>query len=309
MISRNKTLVLVIFHLQVVFTFTSCTSADHESSETAPPTPSQVISIADFPSSFVDARNLEIYLPTGYDSTKAYSVCYMQDGQNLFDPAKTFNNMEWGVDEALDTLGYDLIVVGIWNTPLRYQEYMPQKPTDRVEDELHIAWVIDSNRFKASKPELLSDNYLRFIVEELKPWVDAHYATLPDRDHTFIAGSSMGGLISCYALGEYPGVFSAAGCLSTHLPALQGVFLDYLSTGKPSPSLGSRLWMDHGTDGLDSTYAPFQLQADEILTGKGWTRNVDFVSKVYEGTTHHESDWRNRLPDVFRFLVEQKTPE
>ena len=217
MISRNKTLVLVIFHLQVVFTFNSCTSADHESSETAPPTPSQVISIADFPSSFVDARNLEIYLPTGYDSTKAYSVCYMQDGQNLFDPAKTFNNMEWGVDEAL-TLGYDLIVVGIWNTPLRYQEYMPQKPTDRVEDELHIAWVIDSNRFKASKPELLSDNYLRFIVEELKPWVDAHYATLPDRDHTFIAGSSMGWLDLVLCIGRIPWCFQC-GWMSKHPPA------------------------------------------------------------------------------------------
>ncbi|MBI1193169.1 MAG: hypothetical protein GC205_08340 [Bacteroidetes bacterium] len=285
--------------------FSGCSSPGSETAEQLP-APSRIEIHEAFPSAYVKARNIEIYLPPGYDSTKTYAVCYMHDGQNLFDSKRTFNNVEWGVDEALDSLGYDLIVVGIHNTEFRYQEYMPQKPEAAVQPALEIAWVSDSNRFKTSRGALQSDAYLRFIVEELKPWVDKRYATSPDRDHTFIMGSSMGGLISAYALGEYPGVFGAAGCLSTHLPALDGPFLEYLALGKPSPSLGSRLWMDHGTEGLDSTYAPYQLQADAILLAKGWTRGVDFESRVYENTTHHESDWRTRLPAIFAFLLEGK---
>lgn len=285
---------------------TGCRGFGKNDSAELPLSPSRVVIHKAFPSAFVEPRDLEIYLPAGYDSTKAYSVCYMQDGQNLFAAERTFNKVEWGVDEALDTLGYDLIIVGIWNTPARYQEYMPEKPKDAVEKALHVAWLTDSNRFKEANGELASDEYLKFIVEELKPWVDAHYATMPDREHTFIAGSSMGGLISGYALGEYPGVFGAAGCISTHLPALDGVFLEYLRFGKPSPNLGSRLWMDHGTLGLDSTYAPYQVGADSILLSKGWSPGVDFVSRVYDGTTHHETSWRLRLPEVFAFLVEGK---
>ena len=285
--------------------FSSCAASDQQEAE-APPAPSQVITHESFTSKYVEARNIEVYLPVGYDSTKNYAVCYMHDGQNLFSSERTFNGVEWGVDEALDSLGYDIIVVGIWNTAYRYQEYMPQKPESAVQPALEIAWVTDSNRFKTERGALLSDAYLRFIVEELKPWIDKRYATLPDRDHTFIMGSSMGGLISAYALGEYPGVFGAAACLSTHLPALDGVFLEYLALGKPSPSLNSRFWMDHGTVGLDSTYAPYQLRADSILQAKGWARGVDFESRVYEGTSHHESAWRQRLPAIFAFLVEGK---
>ncbi len=289
----------------LVSLFSGCT-ATQKSEEEAPPAPSQVILHENFASKYVAARTIEVYLPIGYDSTKSYAVCYMHDGQNLFSAERTFNKVEWGVDEALDSLGYDMIVVGIHNTGLRYQEYMPQKPEAAVQPALEIAWVTDSNRFKSLRGALLSDAYLRFIVEELKPWIDRRYTTMPDRDHTFIMGSSMGGLISAYALGEYPGVFGAAACLSSHLPALDGFVLEYFALGKPSTSLGSRLWMDHGTEGLDSTYAPFQVQADSILLSKGWTRGVDFESRVYEGTTHHESSWRERLPSIFAFLVEGK---
>jgi len=301
--SLSNTLIVCFLALSIL-ALASCQPGETESEPA--PAPSRVELHEAFPSAYVKARTIEVYLPAGYDSTKSYAVCYMHDGQNLFDATRTFNNVEWGVDDALDSLGYDLIVVGIHNTEFRYQEYMPQKPELTVQPALELAWVTDSNRFKTARGGLISDAYLRFIVEELKPWVDQHYATAPDRDHTFIMGSSMGGLISAYALGEYPGVFGAAGCLSTHRPALGGVFLDYLALGKPSPSLGSRLWMDHGTLGLDSTYAPFQERADSILLSKGWARGVDFETRVYENTTHHESDWRARLPAIFAFLLEGK---
>ena len=142
-----------------------------------------------FPSRYIMPRTIEVYLPPGYDASRRYPVCYMQDGGNLFFDERSFSG-EWGVDEALDTLGYELIVVGIANTGLRYQEYMPAKPYAAVEEARKAAALKDPERFGHEKGEVVSDDYLRFLVEELKPWMDEHYSTLPGKEHTFIAGSS-----------------------------------------------------------------------------------------------------------------------
>ncbi len=255
-----------------------------------------------FPSRFVQARDIEVYLPAGYDGSRRYPVCYMHDGKNLFSAERSYSG-EWGVDEALDTLGYELIVVGIANNGLRVHVYMPGKPYAGVAGSRHASAPQDPARFGHEKGEVISDDYLRFLVQELKPWVDARYATLPDKAHTYIAGSSMGGLISCYALGEYPEVFGAAACLSIHLPALDGVFLEYLASGKPSAAQGARLWLDRGDRDLDATYAPYMDRAGALLQQNGWVEGPQFSMRVYEGTTHHESDWRRRMPEVLRFLL------
>src|ERR1035437_1486177 len=152
--------------------------------------------------------DINFALPPGYDqnSSAKYPVLYMHDGQNLFDPHLSYTGVPWGVDKAIARLSSEgkiraAIVVGIWNTPKRFGEYMPQKAVSVTNTAQLPSIPIPTH------DEIVSDNYLKFIVEELKPFIDAHYRTLPGRADTFIMGSSMGGLISAYAVAEYPKVF------------------------------------------------------------------------------------------------------
>ena len=144
-------------------------------------------------------RTLRIYLPPGYEqSERRYPVLYMHDGQNLFDAA-TAPYGEWGVDEILNELArtkqFELIVVGI------------DHGQEKRMQELN-AWENE----KYGKGD--GREYMRFVVDVVKPYVDTHYRTQPDRGHTAIMGSSMGGLISHYAIFEYPDVFGMAGIFS-----------------------------------------------------------------------------------------------
>jgi predicted alpha/beta superfamily hydrolase len=269
-------------------------------------TPSRIVELGVVPSVHALPRAVEVYLPPGYDSTAAYPVLYMHDGGNLFRTGRSWTGDEWGVDEALDSLGSDWIVVGVWNTEQRTLDYMPAKPEAAVRDSV-AALVAREDPFVVRLDGALpqSDAYLRFLVEELKPMIDARFATRPERAWTMVAGSSMGGLISCYALGEYPEVFGQAACLSTHWPALNGVFLEYLREGRPVPHPeGSRLWMDHGTATIDSAYAPYQARANALLEANGWVPQANWEMRVYPGAAHDENAWRARLPDVFSFLAE-----
>ena len=155
-----------------------------------------------FPSKLIPPRNVDILLPPGYaqDSEQRYPVLYMHDGQNLFEPDLSFKEVDWGVAPAVKRLMAaenftPPIVVGIWNTANRLGEYMPEKP---MGDPAVLARVI---RFIRRIPggvqfDLCGDAYLAFIVDELKPWVDAEFRTLENSRNTHIAGSSMGGLIS-----------------------------------------------------------------------------------------------------------------
>mgnify|MGYP003290303521 CR=1 FL=1 len=164
----------------------------------------------DFPSQFVESRAVRVWTPSDYDPSQKYDVIYMHDGQNLFDASITWNQQEWGVDEVISSLIESgeirpCIVVGIDNSALRYAEYYPSAICDDVP-----AGVLPEG-FRS-----WGDEYLRFVVEEVKPWVDGKYSTWTDSGHTFIMGSSCGGLISSYAFCRYPEVFGGAACLSTH---------------------------------------------------------------------------------------------
>ncbi|MEM9528608.1 MAG: alpha/beta hydrolase-fold protein, partial [Bacteroidota bacterium] len=181
----------------------------------------EVERINDFESEYVVPRNVDVWLPNNYSADEAYAVLYMHDGQMLYDSTRSWNGQEWGVDETMGKLLKEgairnTIVVGIWNTEFRHSEYFPQKPFESLPKSFQDSLLNDVKRGQEHalfKTEVCSDNYLKFIVEELKPFIDKKYATLPDVQNTFIAGSSMGGLISMYALCEYPEVFFGAGCL------------------------------------------------------------------------------------------------
>lgn len=226
-----------------------------------------------FPSDCVAARTVQVYLPAAYAAQpdQRFPVIYMHDGQNLFDPATAFIGVDWGVHEALEKLfaagrARPAIIVGIWNTPQRRAEYFPDKAFAQLADDALRAHVISNYGAPCG------GRYLEFIVFELKPFIDRRYRTLPGRDDTFIMGSSMGGLISLYALCEYPQVFGGAGCLSTHWPAGDGVMIEYLRTALPDAGTHT-LYFDHGTETLDATYEAFQVHVDELLRARLHGRN------------------------------------
>jgi hypothetical protein len=276
----------------------------------ANPLPGKLVQYPDFPAIAVAPRNLSIWLPPGYDTgTKRYPVIYMHDGQNLFDPATSYGGKTWGVAEALLAMKRDAIVVGVWNTKLRGREYFPQKlfallPSDQ-----------QANAKQTHGGEPISDAYLRFLVTELKPYINKTYRTRTGPRDTSIMGSSMGGLISLYAMAEYPKIFGQAACVSIHWPLgnpaasdpekITSAFKAYLMTSKLRPG-ANRLYMDHGTLTLDSTYAPYSERMEAILPTLGWHRNQDWVSRTFPGTSHDEESWRARVDIPLKFLLGQK---
>jgi hypothetical protein len=275
----------------------------------------RVIQIDSFPSIHIDPRTISVWLPADYTEMKKYAVVYMHDGQMLFDTASTWNHQAWNIDETitrlLDVKGIrDVIVVGIPNNgPYRWAEYLPQIILDSLpentKDQLIKTWF-------ANRP--LSDAYLKFLVHELKPYIDSTFSTLTDPGNTCIMGSSMGGIISLYALCEYPEVFGCAGCLSTHWPLgipgvmpqksmidISAIFINYLSKHIPSPS-HHRLYFDYGTEGLDALYKPHQDLVDSIMIDKGYTPG-DWITKEFPGEDHSERAWAKRVHIPLTFLL------
>ena len=257
-----------------------------------------------FPSRHVAGRNVEVWLPPDYgrDASARYPVLYMHDGQNVFAPATSYGGVDWGVDETMTRLIAErrvrpAIVVAVWNSPARFNEYMPRKA---LASDSAVATGIAG--WAPVKGPLLSDEYLRFLVEELKPFIDRGYRTRAGPADTFIMGSSMGGLISAYALTEYPGVFGGAACISTHWPAGAGAMVAYLRTALPAPA-SHRIYFDHGTATLDSLYPPFQLQADSAMRSAGYTEGRNWVTRVFPGAEHSERAWRARVAEPLVFLL------
>lgn len=282
-----------------------------------------------FSSEFVSARRVRVWLPPEYDASREpFAVLYMQDGQNLFDPPSPMARGAWEVDRHLLALRHanavrPTIVVAVWNAGVnRAREYGPQAPIESLPAELRR--IVPPNGGAADSAPL-ADAYVRFLATELKPFIDAHYKTRPGRDDTFVMGSSMGGLISLYALSSFPEVFGAAGCLSTHwvittnyaafpaqfAPAASGdprveqmaaAYRDWLRGHLPAAGK-HRLYFDHGTQGLDRLYGPLQQKVDVLLAAKGYRPGIDWMTRVFAGAPHDESAWRERLAIPLTFLL------
>lgn len=267
-------------------------------------------------SAFAAPRDVWVWLPSTYTPEgPPHGVLYMHDGANLFEPGAAFGGKEWRVDETLAQLAATLpptLVVGIGNTPLRFREYMPHGVWERLP--------LEQRNFvtKSHGGEPLSDGYLQFIVQELKPWVDASFHTATGPGHTHMMGSSMGGLISFYALGEYPEVFGGAACLSTHWPAgvptslaprppaeVQGMAEAFASWLEPRwPRLRERrLYVDRGDATIDALYPPFQDAIDGWLRARAPATGLYWTSRVFPGAEHNEKAWAARLAEPLRFLL------
>jgi predicted alpha/beta superfamily hydrolase len=273
--------------------------------------------IENFSSNYISARNVDIWLPSNYSKSKKYAVLYMQDGQGLYDANITWNHQSWDIDDVITSLIEahkikDVIVVGIWNgQSARHAEYFPQKPFEKLsisQQDTVTAQLQRASRTKDSfKP--ISDNYLKFLVNELKPFIDKNFSTQANTENTFIAGSSMGGLISMYAICEYPNVFGGAACLSTHWPGsfnvdnnpIPDAFLNYINNNLPNPK-NHKIYFDYGDQTLDALYPPLQKKVDMVMQAKGYSSS-NWMTKFYPGDNHSELSWSKRLHIPMEFLL------
>lgn len=228
------------------------------------------------------ARTLRLYLPPGYasDTARRYPVIYMHDGQNLFDDATAYAG-EWGVDETLDALaheaGFAAIVVGIDNGG------------ERRIGELN-AWP---------HPEHGSgdnDRYLDDLVRAIKPFVDANWRTRPQREHTAIVGSSLGGLASHYAIHRRPEVFSKAGVFSPSYWIAPQAFMHTANVTLPGDA---RIYLTMGGKEGDDALQDVQRMLG-LLRAQGMGERATLsVEPEFE---HNEKAWRAEFPRAVRFL-------
>jgi enterochelin esterase-like enzyme len=277
-----------------------------------------VVDLGVLKSKYADARRVVVWLPSGYSAHgPKYSVLYMHDGQNLFDKATAGYGMEWEVDEHLDALiragkVRPTIVVGIWNTPKRLQEYVPSKAFNGLPAEYR-----DKVRaLYGGDP--LSDGYLKFIVRELRPMIDKRFNVKTDRANTAIMGSSMGALVSLYAIDEYPEIFGSAGMMSTHWPlflkpdgqsvsqdeyeVVSSAFERYLAPALPEPK-SHRLYFDHGSETLDAIYKRYQDRVDAVVARRGYTQGANWLTRSFPGQKHNEISWASRIDIPLEFLL------
>ena len=272
--------------------------------------------IDSFPTKFISPRTVDIWLPSNYSKSKKYSVIYMHDGQMLFDATTTWNKQEWRIDDVITKLSVEnkienVIVIAIWNIPnLRHTDLFPKKPLENLTEIQHDLILEKAKKFGYSFTfdAVNSDNYLKFIVKELKPFVDTNFSVYTDANHTAIMGSSMGGLISMYAICEYPKVFGKAACLSTHWIGFREFennpipesFFSYMKEKLPNPK-NHKLYFDYGTETLDADYLKYEYRIDEILKEKGYD-TTNSKNLKFEGENHSEASWQKRIHIPVEFM-------
>lgn len=223
-------------------------------------------------------RRVWIYLPEGYTSSKnRYPVLYMHDGQNVFDDATSFSG-EWGVDEFLDSAKTKkCIVVGIdHGGAKRINEYCPY----------------DMERFGKGE----GDKYVDFLAKTLKPFIDKRFRTLKDEKNTFVAGSSMGGIISMYAVLKYPKVFGGAGVFSPAFWVGPKIFEDIKKKGK---EVKGRIYFYAGKQEGEAM-VPDMLKAFEGMTRVSKSKMTIVIRD--EGK-HNEGRWRMEFPLFYNWIM------
>lgn len=243
-------------------------------------------------------RDVVVWLPPGCDGRKRrHPVIYFQDGQNIFDPLTAFLGHAWhaGRTAAEMIAAGEIeppIMVGIYNTGFdRMNEYAPTRGT-------FSGWNGEICRSRG-----LGRRYARFLVEELKPFVDERYPTFAGPEHTAVVGSSMGGLISLYCTLWHPRVFGAGGVMSPSIWWDDEAPAKFVQArhARTSP----RLWLDIGT--AEPSWEKVRAFR-EVLKSGGW-REGDGGNLVYlevPGGEHNEAAWAARTGALLRWLVPPK---
>jgi enterochelin esterase-like enzyme len=254
-------------------------------------------------SKLVPARTVQIWLPPGYSTSKQrYPVLYLHDGQNVYDTPSPFSGKSWEVHRALDRLiaankVRPAILVAVWNNDNRLGEYMPQAAVPAVGAKGDPASDDLFKKLPVERAKIAGDAYVKFLATELKPLIDRRYRTLRGPNDTMLMGSSMGGLISAYAVTRYPKVFGAAACLSTSWPIGDGFAERWFEAHLPPKT--ARLYFDYGTGTNDGSIEPFQHKLDAAAGARGG----NWVSRAFPGAEHSERAWQARVDIPLTFLL------
>lgn len=252
-----------------------------------------------FPSRHLEnQRTLVVYLPPGYRTNLAqrYPVLYMHDGQNLFDPATAFQGVCWEANDTAERLIltrrlHPLIIVGIYNTPDRIAEY-----TVHVDPKL-----------QGGKGKL----YARFLFEEVKPFIDRTYRTLPDRKTTAVAGSSLGGVVTLAMARDHADQFSMVGAISPSLWWARGQLLHELQGG-PRWMRRMKFWVDMGTkEGVTkSDHLPPGIlrtrKLVQVFDAAGLVPGHHYYYWEVAGGEHTESHWAARFDKILLYFFGRK---
>lgn len=244
-------------------------------------------------------RDVLVFLPPGYRSsrTRRYPVLYLHDGQNMFDATTAFGGTEWGADETAQRLVQEkliepVIIVAVANTGLaRIHEYAPSRGR------------LEAGKRKRSKG--LLRHYGRFLIKELKPFIDARYRTLTEAEHTGLGGSSLGGLATL-ALGLwFPNVFRRLAVMSPSIWWDDSVILKMIEQIDEEARPPLKIWLDTGTN--EDGWERARLLRDGLLE-KGWRLHDDLHYFEDEGGGHSEHAWAHRFDAVLRFLYPPQPP-
>ena len=254
---------------------------------------------------------VDIWVPNEYkgSDSKRYPVIYMHDGQNLYDSSTTWNQQSW----EMDSVACRLIDSGEINPPIivgvhshsdrRVADLMPE---DAVSDE-DLKTMFEGLGY--IDIPVRGNAYASFLVNTLKPAIDQLYDTIPDKDHTAVMGSSMGGLMSIYAICEYPEIFGSAMCLSTHWIGNQDIvdsfskgLYDYIDAHIP-PSENHKLYLDRGTETLDAYYGEKDEMMKDLVRVHGYNNSSNFMSLIDEGGAHEERSWARRVAEPLKFFL------
>ena len=260
-------------------------AAEAERPHTAGPTVREFVPPLRMPK-LGSARKLRVYLPPKYaEGTQRYPVLYMFDGQNLFDEATSYAG-EWGVDETMDALareGFPAIVIGIdHGGEQRFNELIPY-------------WNV---RFLPNEGSQFIDD----VVHAIKPFVDANYRTLADRDHTAVVGSSLGGLSADYAIHRYPDVFGKAGVFSPSYWVSDEPFAIARRTALPA---GSRVYLYTGGREGEESVSQLETMASILRVHSAGDDSV--TVHVMPEAEHNEAAWRAEFPRAVRWLFDIET--
>lgn len=244
---------------------------------------------------FHNDRFLRVWLPPGYDdpenSARLYPVLYLNDGQNLFEPATAFNGIEWQVDETADRLIREsvippMIIVGIDNAGKdRIREYMPHRSLQPM-----------MLRVQGSR-------YPNFLMKEVMPFVNRTYRIASGAENTGLGGSSLGALIALYTAGVRPGVF---GRLLLESPSLWASNRQLIRESRAVSRWPDRVFLgtgsaEAGREDRDRSMVDDVRELAAIFRRAGLDdARLRFV--IEEGATHHESAWARRFPDALTFL-------
>lgn len=246
-----------------------------------------------------DGRIVDYWLP----KEPATHLLIAHDGQNVFDGrTSTHRGQTWKMAQSANRVSAELgitppAIIGVWHSSTKENPWGRGK--DLVPEKYFRDGVqVDKSLVPNFDPDLLhGDTYLRNIFEEYVPAI----APAITPAHTAMIGSSMGGLATLYAVAQLPDKFTTALALSTHWPFGGNELVERTIKELPSPST-HKIWMSHGTKGLDNAYAPFQHLADKLMAKRGYLPH-NFVSKVYERSGHNERSWAKYLDQPMRFWL------